>query len=184
MAMLDTTICCGGYGCNDLQDLWREPSQIFPKFFILKASSETLTADSVRAAKTSCNNHAESLFREVYHFSPLCKLPRGILDPSCGGQVHLMIRSKLRERPTCVRRAKTSPVNRDGHGGHAGELKGDRFAKAHISTAQETPRQDARVSFAHEDRRRPKSSCGTPQEGTPSPHARVRRGRSIRAARA
>jgi hypothetical protein len=25
--MLDTTICCGGYGCNDLQDLWREPSQ-------------------------------------------------------------------------------------------------------------------------------------------------------------
>src|SRR6266478_8742676 len=55
----------------------------------------------------------------VYHFSPPCKLPRRILDPSCGGQVHLMIRSKLRERPTCVRRAKTSPVHRDGHGGHA-----------------------------------------------------------------
>ena len=31
--MLDTTICCGGYGCNDLQDLWREPSQIFAQFF-------------------------------------------------------------------------------------------------------------------------------------------------------
>jgi len=39
--MLDTRNCCGGYGCNDLQNLWREPSQIFAKFFILKASSET-----------------------------------------------------------------------------------------------------------------------------------------------
>src|SRR5439155_10466595 len=68
------------------------------------------------------------------------------------------------------------------HGGNFCELKGDCFAKAHLSTAQETPRQDARVSFAHEVRRRPESSCGAPQEGTPSPHARIKRGRSIRAA--
>jgi len=46
--MLDTTICCGGYGCDDLQDLWCEPSQIFAKFFILKASSETSRSIVVR----------------------------------------------------------------------------------------------------------------------------------------
>src|SRR5260221_14282217 len=63
------------------------------------------------------------------------------------------------------------------------ETKGDCFAKAHISTAQETPGQDARVSFAHEVGRRPEGSCGTPQEGTPSPYARVKRGRKLRAAR-
>jgi len=46
--MLDTTICCGGYGCNDLQDLWREPSQIFAKSFILKAPSETSRSIVIR----------------------------------------------------------------------------------------------------------------------------------------
>src|SRR5262249_16989849 len=59
--------------------------------------------------------------------------------------------------------------------------EGDCFAKAHISTAQAPSRQDARISLAHEDRRRPQGSCVTPQEGTPSPYARVNLGRSIRA---
>ena len=55
----------------------------------------------------------------------------------------------------------------------AAPLKGDCFAKAHISTAEATPRQDARIPRTHEDRRRPQSSRGSPQEGTPSPHARL-----------
>ncbi len=37
----------------------------------------------------------------------------------------------------------------------AAPLKGDCFAKAHISTAETTPREDARIPRAHEDRRRP-----------------------------
>jgi hypothetical protein len=65
----------------------------------------------------------------------------------------------------------------------AGQLKGDCFAKAHISTAETTPRQDARIPRTHEDRRRPQSSGGTPQEGTPSPHARVAPGAWIFRAR-
>jgi hypothetical protein len=40
--------------------------------------------------------------------------------------------------------------------------KGDCFAKAHISTAQTTPRQDPRVPLAHEDERRPQGAGGTP----------------------
>jgi hypothetical protein len=55
----------------------------------------------------------------------------------------------------------------------AAELKGDCFAKAHISTAETPPRKDARIPRAHEDGRWPQSSGGTPQEGTPSPHALV-----------
>jgi hypothetical protein len=51
--------------------------------------------------------------------------------------------------------------------------KGDCFAKAHIPTAETTPRQNARIPRAHEDRRWPQSSGGSPQEGTPSPHARL-----------
>ncbi len=123
--------------------------------------------------------------RGVYHFSPPYSLPRTILDPSGEGQVHLMIRSWPRTRPVCVlRRSRTATVsNRDKRSEFA-RLKGDCFAKAHISTAQETPRQDARVSLAHEVRRRPESSCGSPQEGTPSPYARVNKGRNIRVARA
>ncbi len=53
------------------------------------------------------------------------------------------------------------------------ETKGECFAKAYISTAETSPLEDARVSFAHEDHRWPQSPCGTPQEGTPSPHARI-----------
>jgi hypothetical protein len=59
------------------------------------------------------------------------------------------------------------------HAMRAAQLKGDCFAKAHISTAETTPRQDARIPRAHEDRRRSQGSRGSPQEGTPSPHARV-----------
>jgi hypothetical protein len=54
--------------------------------------------------------------------------------------------------------------------------KGDCFAKAHISTAQTPSRQDARLPRTHEDEGRPQGAGGTPQEGTPSPYARVRQG--------
>jgi len=37
----------------------------------------------------------------------------------------------------------------------AAHEKGDCFAKAHISTAPEAPREDARLPFAHEDGGRP-----------------------------
>src|SRR5258707_12751775 len=53
------------------------------------------------------------------------------------------------------------------------EYKGDCFAKAHLSTAQTPARQDARVPFAHEDRRGPQGACGTPQEGPSSAHSRI-----------
>ena len=52
-------------------------------------------------------------------------------------------------------------------------LRGDSFAKAHFSTAATSPFQNSRVSLTHEDHGRPQSSCGSPQEGTSSPHARV-----------
>lgn len=55
----------------------------------------------------------------------------------------------------------------------AAQLKGDCFAKAHISTAETTPREDARIPRAHEVSRWPQSIGGSPQEGTPSPHAVV-----------
>jgi hypothetical protein len=69
------------------------------------------------------------------------------------------------------------------HAMRAAQAKGDCFAKAHISTAETTPRQDARIPRTHEDRRRPQSSRGAPQEGTPSPHARVAPGAWIFRAR-
>jgi hypothetical protein len=55
-------------------------------------------------------------------------------------------------------------------------IKGGCFAKAYISTAAPPPRQDARVSFAHEDGRWPQSACGAPQEGTSSPHTGIATG--------
>src|SRR5690242_21171712 len=51
--------------------------------------------------------------------------------------------------------------------------KGECFAKAYISTAETPPRQDTRVSRAHEDQGWPQSACGAPQEGPSYPHARV-----------
>src|SRR5712664_4563580 len=63
------------------------------------------------------------------------------------------------------------------------EYKGDCFAKAHVSTAQAPARQDARIPFAHEDRRGPQSACGTPQEGPSSAHSRIARGAWIFRAR-
>jgi hypothetical protein len=53
------------------------------------------------------------------------------------------------------------------------EYKGDCFAKAHLSAAQAPARQDARVSFANEDRRRPQGACGAAQEGPSSAHSRI-----------
>jgi hypothetical protein len=47
------------------------------------------------------------------------------------------------------------------------EAKGDCFAKAHISTAQTPPGQDARLSRTHEDEGWPQSVGGPPQEGSP-----------------
>ena len=61
-------------------------------------------------------------------------------------------------------------------GPQPGNSKGDCFAKAHISTAQAPTRQDARVPLAHEDERRPQSTGGAPQEGTPSAYPRINRG--------
>src|ERR1700730_18542718 len=55
-------------------------------------------------------------------------------------------------------------------------LKGDCLAKAHLSAAQAPARQDARVSFAHEDRRRTQGACGATQEGPSSAHSRIARG--------
>ena len=63
------------------------------------------------------------------------------------------------------------------------EYKGDCFAKAHLSTAQAPARQDARIPFAHEDRRRPQGACGPPQEGPSSAHSRIARGAWIFRAR-
>src|ERR1700757_1413470 len=60
-----------------------------------------------------------------------------------------------------------------GGGGNVETIKGECFAKAHISTAETTPREDTRVPCPHEDQGWPQSTCGTPQEGTSSPHARV-----------
>ena len=53
------------------------------------------------------------------------------------------------------------------------EYKGDCFAKAHLSTAQTPARQDARIPFAHEDRRRPQGAGGASQEGPSSAHSRI-----------
>jgi|GEM_PF-6853983 len=123
--------------------------------------------------------------RQVFHFSPPCNHTRRFLDPSLEGQVHLMIRSGPLRRSVCARISAKAAERRFGEErGRRAQMKGDCFAKAYISTAQETPRQDARVSRAHEVSGRPESSCGTPQEGTPSPYARVKRGGNIRAARA
>ena len=65
---------------------------------------------------------------------------------------------------------------------------GEFFAETHISTESAPPSQDARVSHAHEDGRRPQSACGAPQEGTPSPYAhlelRMARGRIFQGSRA
>ncbi len=55
------------------------------------------------------------------------------------------------------------------------EIEGDCFAKANLSAAETAAREDARISRTHEDRRRPQSFGGAPQEGTPSAHARVSR---------
>jgi hypothetical protein len=55
--------------------------------------------------------------------------------------------------------------------------KGDCFAKAHIPTAPAAPLQNARLPRTHEDERRPQGTGGTPQEGTPSAHPRIARGR-------
>src|SRR5215831_2774579 len=52
-------------------------------------------------------------------------------------------------------------------------LKGECFAKAYISTAETPPRQDPRLSRAHEDRRRPQGAGLAPQKGPPSADARV-----------
>ena len=46
-------------------------------------------------------------------------------------------------------------------------MKGDCFAKAHISTAETPTRQDARLPRTHEDEGWPQGTGGTPQEGTP-----------------
>src|SRR5262249_8873010 len=51
--------------------------------------------------------------------------------------------------------------------------KGECFAKAYISTAETPPREDTRVSRAHEKRRRPQGAGVAPQEGPSSAHARV-----------
>ena len=55
--------------------------------------------------------------------------------------------------------------------------KGDCFAKAHISTAPAPPLQNARLPRTHEDERWPQGTGGAPQEGTPSAHPRIARGR-------
>jgi hypothetical protein len=104
----------------------------------------------------------------VYHFSPPHKLPRPFLDPSHHAPVHLIIRI-FAAKAACamLRNTRVSP---------SVTTEGDCFAKAHISTAQTPPRQDARFPFAHEDRRWPQGPGGSPQEGTPSPHARINPG--------
>jgi hypothetical protein len=58
----------------------------------------------------------------------------------------------------------------------AAQYKGDCLAKAYISTAPTAPGKDARLPLAHEDSGRPQGPGGTPQEGPPSPHARLSRG--------
>ena len=105
----------------------------------------------------------------VYHFSPPYSLPRRFLDPSHYAPVNLIIRILPPRRPV---RHTIGNVRVSRY-----VLKeGDCFAKAHISTAQTPPRQDARFPFAHEDRRWPQGPGGSPQEGTPSPHARMNPG--------
>lgn len=54
--------------------------------------------------------------------------------------------------------------------------KGDCFAKAHISAAPPPPGENTRFPRAHEDKRRPQSAGGPPQEGTPSAHPRINQG--------
>ena len=51
--------------------------------------------------------------------------------------------------------------------------KGDCFAKAHLSTAPTSPRQNARLPRTHEVKRRPQGVGGTPQEGAPSAYPRL-----------
>ena len=130
----------------------------------------------------------------MYHFSPPYSLPLGTaLIVQIQSTTYPCAFLTVRERPkyTCcfANSREMRPVSwrlgsdRKICPARRVTQEGDCFAKAHISTAQAPPRQDARISLAHEDRRRPQGSGGSPQEGTPSPYTRIRPGCSIRAKR-
>ncbi len=51
--------------------------------------------------------------------------------------------------------------------------KGDCFAKAYVSATGAPPEQDARLPRTDEDQGRAQGSGCAPQEGPPSPHARI-----------
>lgn len=55
------------------------------------------------------------------------------------------------------------------------------YAKAHISTEQSSPRQDARIQSSHGDQERPSGAEETPRQGAQTPHtgALLRRGESL-----
>lgn len=99
------------------------------------------------------------------------------LDPYRHRQVNLIVPISAAEA-ACARRSSGNTCSPSRVS--IRRVKGDCFAKAHISAAQTPPRQNARVSFAHEDRRWPQGPGGSPQEGTPSPYARVVPGGRIR----
>jgi hypothetical protein len=117
----------------------------------------------------------------MYHFSPLCKLPRGFLDPASASRIHLLIRNRLQVQPVevCLPE-QTARRSRDGRvklrGREIRMEKGECFAKEDLSAAEAASREDARLPRAHEDERRPQGAGGAPQEGTSSAHARVVRG--------